>query len=272
MPNSGQTGRHAHWFVVASAGSIPNVELLLVGLLALLGQVPWWVWLVTSAVLFAALWVYDHRVELQARFHCLAPQQRTALGWAAAVTAVILSVAVTWSIASNRHAGQVPKAVPVTLEQALITVIAVVTEQTHDPLRVTFHVINAGKLPTTAVFWGVEHKIVDAPVLLTSLRSDFAKGLALAKKNLAHDTTTIVPRQSFKFTLHTPLVTKDEFEEVKAGKKAVYILFAVTYRDASTPPGKHIVTEMAVRSSPFTHAAATLRDWSIVANRSYISD
>jgi hypothetical protein len=249
------------------------LELLLVGLLTMIGQVPWWMWFAASAFLLIALWIFDHRTQLLAKWQTAPAKQQLLAAATAIVTSVALAVGLTFvAVGSHQTTQSTPKNSPqISLEQSLLSVVGMETTNTHAPLRVTLVVTNAGKLPTTKMYTSMGYEIVEKHMTVEEIEKTFVEARVTTKAIPLFD-FTLLPGQYHLLTYHLPTVTKEVFEDVKAGKKGVYVFLLVEYQDGAAQDGRRTITELAFRSSPFTHATAPLRHWSIIRNRMHVSE
>ncbi|NJO33388.1 MAG: hypothetical protein HC869_09830 [Rhodospirillales bacterium] len=140
-------------------------ELLLVGLLAMIGQVPSWLWFVASALLLAALWTHDHRMQLAALLRRTPPTRLVIVGLAAALTFMAGGGLLTFALLepkTSKEPGPKAKQRAEALNQSLLSVMSVVTERRHDPLRLAITIANLGRLPTLKAFIGMDVVISEA--------------------------------------------------------------------------------------------------------------
>jgi hypothetical protein len=189
----------------------------------------------------------------------------------AAVTFGTLTVALDW--ANRKQTAQVPQSLPapkaapaLSLEQALVVFDGVFTEQKYDPLRLRIFVKNAGKLPTVKAFFSMDHAITETPMTGEMIDRQFAERAAGQVHLL--DLTLVPGQQAFSISMWSAGVTKAAYAEIATGKKFLYIFLAGDYVDGSTPEGKRMITELAVRAVP--NVRDPMRSWSLVRHHSYL--
>jgi hypothetical protein len=227
------------------------LELLLVGLLALIGQVPWWLWFVASGLLFAALWAYDHQVQLSVLARRARPAQMVVTILVGAMLCILGGGALTLALL-KASPDETKSLTPATSSfgQSLLIIVATKTEKQYGPLRVALSILNAGKLPTTKANASIDIKVLDKDIADASAVEEwFADRANKTSGVLTGPLTgfTLIPGQMIELSLWHTGVTKEVHDAFMLREKFIYVLFAIDYVDRATPPGKRMITEFAMR-------------------------
>lgn len=210
------------------------LELLLVGLLALLGSVPWWSYFFASALLYVALWALDHR-------NLLRVWVRGATS-AHIATAVVMFVALLFGVAmlalhvlTNKRVEVVVSLPPQpSLDHSFLVIRGFKAEKKHDPFQMTIYVANVGKLPTKKAHFSVDVVFAVEGIPAEVIDKRFADR---PKTDPLTDFTLVPGHQPFHLFLHNAFVTEEIFDKITTGKLFLYV-FVVGVHGRRDAPGE----------------------------------